>query len=112
MSRSALLVGHKGQTLAIVVKVRVRVSYIAMVALTVGDVVSVRFTTIPSRTKGRRKVQIRLGNCRALQAPLAGPPPPPPVTTTSSSSAAAAVAVVGRGESGAHSEISLTQKSV
>lgn len=26
-----------------------------------------RFTTIPGRTKGKRKVQIKLSNCRALQ---------------------------------------------
>ena len=27
-----------------------------------------RYTTIPSRTKGKRKVQIKLRNCRALQS--------------------------------------------
>ena len=32
-----------------------------------------RFTTIPGRTKGKRKVQIKLRNCRALQPQLEKP---------------------------------------
>ena len=39
----------------------VRLSYVFILCM-------YRCTTIPSRTKGKRKVQIRLSNCRALQS--------------------------------------------